>query len=140
MARTFGGDQTEDYTDRVVGTYGYMAPEYAFNGQFSTKSDIFSFGIMVLEIAWTLLKEGKPFELIDVWLRDSYDNPQEVLHCIHIGLLCVQQSPLERPSMPSVAFMLKSENVVLPQPKPPGYFMERVEPQEIHFIVLPITL
>ncbi|PON81466.1 Tyrosine-protein kinase [Trema orientale] len=126
MARTFSRDQTEDNTNKVIGTYGYVAPEYAFNGQFSMKSDVFSFGIMVSEISGRLLKEGKPFELIDVWLRDSYDNSQEVLHCIHIGLLYVQQSPMERPSISSVTFMLKSENVVLPQPKSPGYSMERV--------------
>ncbi|GMN21162.1 hypothetical protein TIFTF001_043248 [Ficus carica] len=50
MAKTFGGDQTEGNTNRIAGTHGYMAPEYAFNGLFSTKSDVFSFGIMVLEI------------------------------------------------------------------------------------------
>ncbi|EOY12907.1 S-locus lectin protein kinase family protein, putative [Theobroma cacao] len=50
MARTFGGDQTEANTNRVVGTYGYMAPEYAIDGLFSVKSDVFSFGILLLEI------------------------------------------------------------------------------------------
>ncbi|XP_024027994.1 G-type lectin S-receptor-like serine/threonine-protein kinase At4g27290 isoform X2 [Morus notabilis] len=145
LARTFGGDQSEGKTNRVVGTYGYMAPEYAFRGLFSTKSDIFSFGIMVLEIvsgkrsvgfhhknnasltiighAWALLKEGRPLELIDAHLRDSYDNLQEVLRCIHVALLCVQQRPVDRPSMLAVILMLGSESM-LPQPKPPGYFIE----------------
>ncbi|KAF6167149.1 hypothetical protein GIB67_029787, partial [Kingdonia uniflora] len=50
MAKTFGGDQIEGSTDRVVGTYGYMAPEYAIDGLFSVKSDVFSFGVLVLEI------------------------------------------------------------------------------------------
>ncbi|WRX28102.1 Protein kinase domain - like 10, partial [Theobroma cacao] len=49
-ARTFGGDQTEANTNRVVGTYGYMAPEYAIDGLFSVKSDVFSFGILLLEM------------------------------------------------------------------------------------------
>ncbi|KAL2327862.1 hypothetical protein Fmac_021289 [Flemingia macrophylla] len=50
IARIFGGDQTEENTKRVVGTYGYMAPEYAADGIFSVKSDVFSFGILILEI------------------------------------------------------------------------------------------
>ncbi|KAF3972492.1 hypothetical protein CMV_004011 [Castanea mollissima] len=50
MARIFGGDQIEGNTNRVVGTYGYMAPEYAIDGLFSVKSDVFSFGILLLEI------------------------------------------------------------------------------------------
>ncbi|PON49890.1 S-receptor-like serine/threonine-protein kinase [Parasponia andersonii] len=144
LARTFGGDQIEANTNRVVGTYGYMAPEYAFEGLFSIKSDVFSFGILLLEIisgkrsrgyyyenqgltlighAWTLMKDGKTFELIDKYLRVSYDNIDEILRCIHVGLLCVQQSPIDRPNMSSVIFMLSGESV-LPQPKPPGYFME----------------
>jgi serine/threonine protein kinase len=50
LARLFGGDQTQDVTNRVVGTYGYMAPEYAMRGHYSVKSDVFSFGVLVLEI------------------------------------------------------------------------------------------
>jgi serine/threonine protein kinase len=50
MARLFVVDQTQEKTNRIVGTYGYMAPEYAMHGQFSVKSDVFSFGILVLEI------------------------------------------------------------------------------------------
>ncbi|EPS70219.1 hypothetical protein M569_04543, partial [Genlisea aurea] len=50
MARIFAGDQIEAQTKRVVGTYGYMSPEYAMDGIFSVKSDVFSFGVLVLEI------------------------------------------------------------------------------------------
>ncbi|XP_062082929.1 G-type lectin S-receptor-like serine/threonine-protein kinase At4g27290 isoform X2 [Humulus lupulus] len=143
LARTFGGDQIEGNTNKVVGTYGYMAPEYAFNGLFSIKSDVFSFGILMLEIvsgkksrhiydennglnltglAWTLMKEGKAFELIDdCLLRDPHESMEEALRCIHIGLLCVQRKPIDRPNMSSVILMLSGEKV-LPRPKPPAYF------------------
>ncbi|GMN64459.1 hypothetical protein TIFTF001_033531 [Ficus carica] len=153
MARTFVGDQTAGNTNRVVGTYGYMAPEYAFRGLFSTKSDVFSFGIMVLEIvsgkksrsfqdknnigltlighAWTLSKEGRTFELIDVHLMDSELKLQEVLRCIHVGLLCVQQRPEDRPNLSSVILMLGSESG-LPEPKPPGYFIETESQERDH--------
>ncbi|GMN33370.1 hypothetical protein TIFTF001_048257 [Ficus carica] len=150
LARTFGGDQIEGNTNRVVGTYGYMAPEYVSNGQFSTKSDVFSFGMMVLEIvsgkrstsfsqqkedltlsghAWTLMQQGMAIELLDSCLRDSDHNLQEVLCCIHVGLLCVQQRAADRPSMSSVVVMLSSDDHVLPCPNRPGYFMETESPQ-----------
>ncbi|KAK9209464.1 hypothetical protein WN944_001830 [Citrus x changshan-huyou] len=144
LARTFGGDETEGNTNRVVGTYGYMAPEYASDGQFSIKSDVFSFGILLLEIvsgkknrgfyhsdnkvnlighAWKLWDEGIPSRLIDACIQDSC-NLAEVIRCIHIGLLCVQQHPEDRPCMPSVILMLGSE-ILLPQPKQPGYLADR---------------
>ncbi|KAK1362501.1 Receptor-like serine/threonine-protein kinase [Heracleum sosnowskyi] len=146
LARIFGGDETQANTRRVVGTYGYMSPEYQLDGLFSVKSDVFSFGVLVLEIvsgkknrgffhpdhhhnllghAWNLFKEGMSEELIDSQL--SYKvNLSEVLRSIHIGLLCVQQNPEDRPSMSYVVMMLGSE-LILPQPKQPGFFVERNE-------------
>ena len=50
----------------------------------------------------------------------------EVLRCIQVGLLCVQKRPEERPLMSAVLFMLDSDNPSLPQPKQPGFYMERV--------------
>ncbi|KAM3755253.1 hypothetical protein ACB098_02G026900 [Castanea mollissima] len=144
MARIFGGDQIEGNTNRVVGTYDYMAPKYAFNGLFSTKSDVFSFGILLLEIisekkskgfyhpnnrhnlighAWILWNEGRPLELVDECLGESC-TMSEVLRCIHLSLLCVQQRPEHRPSISSVVLMLGSESA-LPQPKQPGFFLEK---------------
>ncbi|GMN61957.1 hypothetical protein TIFTF001_031044 [Ficus carica] len=150
LARTFGGDQIEGKTNRVVGTYGYMAPEYVSNGRFSIKSDVFSFGMTVLEIvsgkrctsfsrqkedltltgyAWTLMQQGMATELRDSCLRDSDHNLLEVLRCIHVGLLCVQQRAADRPSMSSVVVMLSSDCHVLPYPNRPAYFMETESPQ-----------
>ncbi|CAL5405748.1 unnamed protein product [Camellia sinensis] len=144
MARSFGGNETQANTTRVVGTYGYMSPEYAIDGLFSIKSDVFSFGVLVLEIisgkknrgfhhpdhnlnllghAWNLHKEGKSSELIDTSMADACNHP-EVIRSIHISLLCVQQSPEDRPSMSSVVLMFCSD-MVLPQPKQPGFFSER---------------
>ncbi|KAG4968047.1 hypothetical protein JHK87_033698 [Glycine soja] len=145
MARAFGGDQTEGNTNRVVGTYGYMAPEYAVDGLFSIKSDVFSFGIMLLEIicgnknralchgnqtlnlvgyAWTLWKEQNVLLLIDSSIKDSCVIP-EVLRCIHVSLLCVQQYPEDRPSMTFVIQMLGSETELM-EPKEPGFFPRRI--------------
>ncbi|KAL3596249.1 hypothetical protein D5086_007886, partial [Populus alba] len=66
MARIFGGNHSEANTNRIVGTYGYMAPEYAMEGLSSVKSDVFSFGVLMLEIisgkrngGFHLSEEGK---------------------------------------------------------------------------------
>ncbi|GKV19861.1 hypothetical protein SLEP1_g30064 [Rubroshorea leprosula] len=147
LARTFG-EQSDGKTNRVVGTYGYMAPEYAINGQFSVKSDVFSFGILLLEIisgkknrgfyhlshtvnlighAWILWKEGRPLELIDSFVKESC-TLSELLRCIHIGLLCVQQHYKDRPSMSSVVLMLGSETELV-QPKEPGFLFDKKSPE-----------
>ena len=71
--------------------------------------------------AWILWTKGTPLDLIDEGLSDS-SNLAEVLRCIHVALLCVQQRPEDRPTMSTVVVMLGSENP-LPQPKQPGFFM-----------------
>ncbi|WCJ31324.1 G-type lectin S-receptor-like serine/threonine-protein kinase At4g27290 [Euphorbia peplus] len=143
MAKTFQGEQTQGNTNRVVGTYGYMAPEYATDGIFSIKSDVFSFGIIVLEIvsgkrsrgfyhpnhshnlighAWKLWKEERTLELVDATLMSSCEcNISQVMRCINVSLLCVQQNVDDRPSMASVILMLGSDTSLL-QPKEPGFF------------------
>ena len=73
--------------------------------------------------AWRLFTEGKCYEIVYVPIRDTI-NSSMVLRSIHVGLLCVQQSPDDRPSMSSVVLMLSSESA-LPQPKMPGFFIER---------------
>ncbi|KAF2285910.1 hypothetical protein GH714_008896 [Hevea brasiliensis] len=144
LARTFGREQSPTNTNRVVGTYGYMPPEYAIDGLFSVKSDVFSFGVIILEIvsgkrnrgfslgglghnllgyAWRLWVKGRPLELIDKSLYDSC-GPSQVLRCIQVGLLCVQQLPEDRPNMSTVVLMLVSDTF-LPQPKQPGFYTER---------------
>ncbi|KAF7822817.1 G-type lectin S-receptor-like serine/threonine-protein kinase [Senna tora] len=145
MARTFGGDQIEGNTTRVVGTYGYMSPEYAADGLFSIKSDVFSFGVLLLEIitgkrnrgfyhadithnlvghAWIQWKEGRVLELIDKNIENSC-NESEVLRCIHIGLLCVQHNPEDRPTMSSVVVMLGSK-IEMAEPKQPGFYVKKL--------------
>ncbi|KAL0432909.1 UNVERIFIED_CONTAM: G-type lectin S-receptor-like serine/threonine-protein kinase [Sesamum latifolium] len=108
LARSFGGNQTEAQTLHVVGTYGYMSPEYAVDGLFSVKSDVFSFGVLVLEIAWKLYKEGRSLELLDASLDHIIYSP-EAVRSIQVGLLCVQQNPEDRPTMSSVVLMLGNE-------------------------------
>ncbi|CAL5393193.1 unnamed protein product [Camellia sinensis] len=145
LARIFEGEQICAKTKRVIGTYGYMSPEYAIDGKFSVKSDVFSLGVLLLEIvsgkrnrgfhhpdhhhnllghAWLLWNEDRALELMDACLKDSCVESQ-VQRCIQVGLLCVQKLPQDRPAMSSVVFMLGNEEAILPQPKQPGFFIER---------------
>ncbi|XP_062159475.1 cysteine-rich receptor-like protein kinase 44 isoform X2 [Alnus glutinosa] len=124
LARLFILDQTEGSTNRIVGTYGYMAPEYAMFGQFSTKSDVFSFGVLTLEIAWRNWREGTASNLIDPTLKKGGGPKAEMMRCIHISLLCVQQNVAYRPDMASVVLMLNSDSIALSLPTQPPSFME----------------
>ncbi|KAL8257715.1 hypothetical protein R6Q59_029756 [Mikania micrantha] len=140
LARKFVGHDTIDKTKKVVGTYGYISPEYAVHGRFSIKSDVFSFGVLVLEIvsarknrefshedhsdnllghAWRLHKQGRSIELMCASLHASCV-VSEVIRSIHVALLCVQHHAKDRPTMLSVLLMLVSDSV-LPPPKQPAF-------------------
>ncbi|KAG6393966.1 hypothetical protein SASPL_144542 [Salvia splendens] len=108
LARICGGNETGAKTSRAVGTHGYMSPEYAVDGLFSVKSDVFSFGVLVLEIISGNSNRG--FTLVN--------------HRHNLLGHCVQEETEERPNMSSVVLMLNNDGV-LPQPKHPGFFTGR---------------
>lgn len=74
--------------------------------------------------AWKLWTEGKGLELMDSSSSGSY-SPDELLRCIQVGLLCVQEQAEDRPTMATVLLMLNSETTTLPQPKTPGFCLGR---------------
>ncbi|XP_040370666.1 cysteine-rich receptor-like protein kinase 26 [Rosa chinensis] len=144
MAKLFKLDQRQGETHRIVGTYGYMAPEYAMRGKFSVKSDVYSFGVLLLEIisgqkinsshhddkndedlvsfAWRNWREGTASNLIDSTLMPAVSNT-DIMRCIHIGLLCLQESMADRPTVTSVIQMLTCESPGLPKPSQPTLFV-----------------
>ncbi|KAF8030677.1 hypothetical protein BT93_E2954 [Corymbia citriodora subsp. variegata] len=145
MARIFGVDQTRAKTNRIMGTFGYLSPEYAMHGQISVKSDVYSFGVLILEIisgkknscfsqsdggenlasyAWKHWRAGTPLEVLDPLISNAY-SIDEVVRCLHIGLLGVQEDPADRPSMASIVLMLRSHSVKLPQPRQPAFFLQK---------------
>ncbi|CAN8325486.1 unnamed protein product [Cochlearia groenlandica] len=150
LAKLFDSGQTitHRFTNRIAGTYGYMAPEYAMHGQFSVKTDVFSFGVLVIEIitgqrtnngrssdnkeevedllswVWRSWREDDILSVIDPSITTGSRN--DILRCIHIGLLCIQESAASRPTMASVALMLSSNSFTLPTPSRPAFVLENV--------------
>ncbi|KAL0873534.1 hypothetical protein Bca101_023239 [Brassica carinata] len=138
MARLFeSDDQTQGITtSRVMGT-GYMPPEYIAQGRLSVKTDVYSYGVIVLEIvcgrknnsfqpsgvafhAWTNWRGDRALDIVDSVITENVSR-SEMMKCISIGLLCVQESVTRRPNMNSVVHWLKSNSVSLPVPSTPAY-------------------
>ncbi|KAL6136817.1 hypothetical protein ACLB2K_062112 [Fragaria x ananassa] len=147
LARIFGVNQTEANTNRVVGTYGYMSPEYARYGHFSEKSDVFSFRVLLLEIVSGRKNSSIPYSedspTLAQWVTENYcleimerrqrngsgdasvretSQSQEALRCIEVSFLCVQEAPADRPTMATVILMLQSNEAnTLPPSKEPAF-------------------
>ncbi|KAL8529752.1 hypothetical protein ACS0TY_006981 [Phlomoides rotata] len=146
MARIFGGNNSQANTKRIVGTYGYMSPEYAMEGLFSVKSDVFAFGVLLLEIlsgkkntgfygsaylsllgyAWSVWQNDCAIELIDSILEIPASSSCIALRCIQIGLLCVQDNPTDRPDMSQVVSMLNNKDSAIASPQHPAFTVGRI--------------
>ncbi|KAK6121021.1 hypothetical protein DH2020_045240 [Rehmannia glutinosa] len=134
----FGLAKLMDYKDTHVttavrGTIGHIAPEYLSTGKSSEKTDVFGYGVMLLELItgqrafdlarlandddvmlldWVkgLLTEKKLEALVDADLQGNYIN-EEVEQLIQVALLCTQSSPMERPKMSDVVRMLEGDGL-----------------------------
>uniref|UniRef100_A0ACD5T976 Uncharacterized protein n=1 Tax=Avena sativa TaxID=4498 RepID=A0ACD5T976_AVESA len=144
LAKLFSLDASVGNTSNIAGTYGYMAPEYALHGIFSAKSDVYSYGVLVLELVagrrntfsqypgtndedlltrvWRDWSRGSVSDLLEGCSADGIQ-PSEVLRCIHVGLLCIQEDAHLRPAMAAVVVMLSSRSITLPVPTPPTYLI-----------------
>uniref|UniRef100_A0A453BDG2 non-specific serine/threonine protein kinase n=1 Tax=Aegilops tauschii subsp. strangulata TaxID=200361 RepID=A0A453BDG2_AEGTS len=162
VARIFSSNMSESNTTRIVGTRGYIPPEYALGGGgCSIKTDVFSFGVLILEIisgkrtAQFYRYNGKLCNLIayasQLWIDGKWsemtycpaeNENQEIERCVHVALLCVQESAEDRPTMERVVTMLNTKSMSLPPPKQPAYFHVNPSEQEVSScnITISITL
>ncbi|MCO5580571.1 hypothetical protein L7F22_034440 [Adiantum nelumboides] len=125
LARLFGDDEIH-ITTRVAGTIGYLDPEYAIRGKLTEKADVYSFGILLLEIlsgrsnidtqlpdeqiflrewAWQLYEEKRIENLADESLGGNFAM-KEFTRTAHVALLCAQSTAEMRPKMSEALSML----------------------------------
>ncbi|PRQ48798.1 putative protein kinase RLK-Pelle-DLSV family [Rosa chinensis] len=135
-----------------------MPPKYVKHGHFSVKSDVYSFGVLILEIisgqknscfhhgenmetlpsyAWKSWREGKCSNVIDPRLKKG--SRAEIMRCIHIGLLCVQESLADRPTMALVILMFNSYSLSLPVPSKPAFLMYSSVRSRTNFVSVEVT-
>ncbi|CAL9193794.1 cold-responsive protein kinase 1-like [Musa acuminata AAA Group] len=138
---------TTHVSTRVAGTIGYLAPEYAIHGQLTRRADTYSFGVLLLEIVtgrcntntrlpcedqfllertWGLYERGEVLSIVDASLGDDFD-AEEACRFIKIALVCTQDAPRLRPSMPAVVRMLRGESNVRMEITKPGLITDLMD-------------
>ncbi|XP_076892502.1 cysteine-rich receptor-like protein kinase 2 [Bidens hawaiensis] len=157
LARSFQEDKSHIST-AIAGTLGYMAPEYLAHGQLTEKADVYSFGILILEMvtriesnrsktleytrsllstAWKHFNQGTVEEIFDPNLKmHIYPNinfHKEAIKVVHVALLCTQEAPSLRPSMSAALKMLAVNDEPLPAPSNPPFIDE--ETMELNSII-----
>ncbi|XP_076896729.1 uncharacterized protein LOC143549815 [Bidens hawaiensis] len=150
IAKSLQNNEVEANTDRIVGTYGCVPPEYVKEGLYSRKYDVYSFGVLLLQIisgkknynvygphqnlnlleyAYVLCKEGKGMEFIDPSLDDE-SSTYKLARCIQVALLCVEEQWSHRPSTLEVSAMLRNEYQNLPMPKRPAFSTNKYDEEK----------
>lgn len=136
LARLFPEDKTHISTG-IAGTLGYMAPEYVVRGKLTEKADVYSFGVLVIEVicgkrnnaiaqnsfsvlqkVWKLYGTGKLCEAVEPSVQGNFIK-EEASRLLQIGLLCVQASAELRPSMSVVVKMLTDQHEIAQPTQPP---------------------
>ncbi|KAJ0053512.1 hypothetical protein Pint_02768 [Pistacia integerrima] len=126
----------------------YMAPEYIVNGRLTEKVDVYSFGVLVLEIVsgvqnnkfqsencfetvvtntWKHFQANTESEIIDKSMKNMEEYRDEIERVVWVGLLCTQESLVRRPTMTSIVQMLKQKDTPLPLPSRPPFMDEWME-------------
>ncbi|XP_076883063.1 cysteine-rich receptor-like protein kinase 2 isoform X1 [Bidens hawaiensis] len=148
LARSFQDDKSHISTV-IAGTLGYMAPEYIAHGQLTEKADVYSFGILILEVvtgiesnkstdkeyteslpstAWKHFKQGTVEEIFDpnlmMHIYPNINFQKDVIKVVNVALLCTQEDPSLRPTMSAALKMLAKNDGPLPTPSNPPFVNE----------------
>ncbi|MBA0779512.1 hypothetical protein Gotri_003762 [Gossypium trilobum] len=150
-------DRISLVNNTVAGTFGYMAPEYIAKGRLSEKVDVYSFGVLMLEIisgvkntkiesdnyfetlvtdAWRHFQSNTTTKIIDESLNPE-DQIEEIKRQIQLGLLCTQAEPTLRPNMSKVLQILRHKDMDLPSPTKPPFLDESLILSASSFNTLP---
>lgn len=142
-------EENTHISTRIAGTYGYMAPEYAMRGYLTDKADVYSFGIVALEIvsgranttystkedcfhlldwAQALQEKGDLMELVDPRLEPNYSK-KEVMTMINVALQCTNVSSTDRPTMSSVVSILEGKVHLQEFVLDPRIVIDKVKPK-----------
>ncbi|XP_071716897.1 cysteine-rich receptor-like protein kinase 2 [Rutidosis leptorrhynchoides] len=149
LARSFQDDKSHIST-AIAGTLGYMAPEYLAHGQLTEKADVYSFGVLLLEVVtgiennksknvdytdslvittWKHFQEKTVDQIFDpnlmMHIFPNSNYRKEVVKVVHVGLLCTQEDPSLRPTMSTVLKMLAKDDEPLPAPSNPPFMDEK---------------
>ncbi|KAJ7973397.1 Kinase family protein [Quillaja saponaria] len=128
LAKWLPEQWTHHNVSKFEGTFGYFAPEYFMHGIVDEKTDVYSFGVLLLElisgrpavdhlqqsvVLWAkpLLNNNNIKDLVDPSLGNSY-NPEEMDRVVLTASLCIEQSPILRPCMSQVVILLRADNNV----------------------------
>nr|DAD34527.1 TPA_asm: hypothetical protein HUJ06_005167 [Nelumbo nucifera] len=144
-------EKTTENSANIAGTLGYMAPEYITRGLLTDKADVYSFGILILEIvggiqnnkfqpdnsldtlvtcAWRHFQSNTVSEIIDESLE--IEDIEEVTRIVQVGLLCTQESLMLRPEMTEVIQMIKRKDLEIPRPSKPPFICEPLNASGLH--------
>ncbi|CAK9148452.1 unnamed protein product [Ilex paraguariensis] len=123
LARTIQlGGETHHSTKEIAGTPAYMAPESFHVGRATVETDVYAFGVLLLEVAcgrkpgnhriidwvWELYQRAQIIEAMDIRLNGDF-NQEQAEYVLRLGLACCHPNPYQRPSMRTALQVLTGE-------------------------------